>query len=582
MGLPASGPMKASMINTESAVASTSNGKLAGTGGATAPSAGSFIKRFDDALPTPVDQIKPYAYSDFYGKSFNPPVISCGTSTAAIGQGGGQGYFEAELDFSTTTGAIVVYFFPDNVPDGISFVYNSVTYNTLTSNANGVITAASGTNNIVGISGSESTLIAGSPYTLTKSVWNGTQFGSTGNTESGLVAAASNINLSSGGITYTLVIPKTTASPSDGVLKIMAPTSNTGWRVTAPCPITLPSFTTNSVAASSVAACCTAAQDQTYYFARNASISSPYTTFVIDTNTIPQANNFVYSNNTGATALANGFYKISSTQVAQVVDGTVLAVSTCATCLTSYTSSGINVTAVSGCQDTIDQTYYHDGSGTWPVYGDRCFSDAAATTPLSQGYYKTGEFTSTSLGGIYITSAGYVFSTFSCLQSYNSSANSTSSNVCSATINQVYYHNGGIASPIAVGDTVYTSDTGVTKLSTGYYKISSSQYIIVNSSGAVSSINNCVLLTSFLAGSGQSSSTGICNQLSSQATYYHDGSGTYPTTGDIVYTDSAGTTPLNGGSGTNWPYFPAGPNPPDGWFRITGSTGTVQSQSNCP
>lgn len=591
MGLPAAGvPMKASMINVESAVASTSNGKLAGTGGATAPSAGSFIKRFDDALPTPVDQIKPYAYSDFYGKSFNPPVISCGTSTAAIGQGGGQGYFEAELDFSTTTGAIVVYFFPDNVPDGISFVYNSVTYNTLTSNANGVITAASGTNNIVGISGSESALIAGSPYTLTKSVWNGTQFGSTGNTESGLVAAASNINLSSGGITYTLVIPKTAASPSDGVLKIMAPTSNTGWRVNAPCPITLPSFTTNSVAASSVAACCTAAQDQTYYFARNASISSPYTTFVIDTNTIPQANNFVYSNNTGATALANGFYKISSTQVAQVVDGTVLAVSTCATCVTSYTSSEINATAVIACSDTIDQTYYHDGSGTWPVYGDRCFSDAAATTPLSQGYYKTGEFTSTSLGGIYITNhpntgdPGYVFSTFSCLQSYNSSANSTSSNVCSATINQVYYHNGGIASPIAVGDTVYTSNTGVTKLSTGYYKISSSQYIIVNSSGEVSSINNCVTLTAFLVGAGivEGGNT-ACSTLGSSFTYYHDGSGTYPATGDIVYTNSSGTTPASGGTGTNYAIFASGPpGPPVRWFRITGSTGTVQSTSTCP
>lgn len=93
---------------------------------------------------------------------------------------------------------------------------------------------------------------------------------------------------------------------------------------------------------------------------------------------------------------------------------------------------------------------------------------------------------------------------------------------------------------------------------------------------------DCVVLTSFLAGSGQSGSSGICNQLSSQVTYYHDGSGTYPTTGDIVYTNSAGTTPLNGGSGTNWPYFPPGPNPPAGWFRITGSTGTVQSQSNCP
>ena len=93
---------------------------------------------------------------------------------------------------------------------------------------------------------------------------------------------------------------------------------------------------------------------------------------------------------------------------------------------------------------------------------------------------------------------------------------------------------------------------------------------------------DCVTLTAFLVGSGQSGSSGICNQLSSQATYYHDGSGTYPAVNDIVYTDSAGTSPLNGGSVTNWPYFPSGPQPPDGWFRITGSTGTVQSQSNCP
>ena len=90
MGLPAAGvPMKASMINAESATTNV-NSQLAGTGGATAPSAGSFIKRFDDALPTPVNQIKPYAYSDFYGKSFNPPQISCGTSTTAIGQGTGS------------------------------------------------------------------------------------------------------------------------------------------------------------------------------------------------------------------------------------------------------------------------------------------------------------------------------------------------------------------------------------------------------------------------------------------------------------------------------------------------------------
>ena len=503
MGLPAAGvPMKASMINAESATTNV-NSQLAGTGGATAPSAGSFIKRFDDALPTPVNQIKPYAYSDFYGKSFNPPQISCGTSTTAIGQGAGQGYFEAQIDFGTTTGAVVIYFCVYSIPDGISFLYNGVTYNTLTSNTDGIITAASGTNNIVG-SGSATALINGSPWNnITKSVWNGTYFGSTGNTVSGLVSLATNINLSTPNQTYTLVIPKTAASPSDGVLKIFGnPISSTGWRVTAPCPITLPSFTTNAVAASLGAACCTATQNQTYYFARNATIFSPtgaaLQNFVIDTNTLPQVNNFVFSDSTGATALANGYYKISATQAIQVVNGTVLAVSTCATCLTSY----------------------------------------------------------------------------------NSSANSTSGSVCSATINQTYYHNGSGSTPVA-NDTVYLNQTP-TFLPSGYYRISSTQYIIVGSNGNVTSVNNCVSLTAFLHGNPSAFVAAMCNQLSSQGTYYHDGSGTFPTTGDIVYVDSSGNTPLNGGIGMNWPYFPSGPFGPDGWFRITGSTGTVQSQSNCP
>tara|TARA_R110001632_G_scaffold21290_4_gene62495 strand:- start:1496 stop:2389 length:894 start_codon:yes stop_codon:yes gene_type:complete len=91
-----------------------------------------------------------------------------------------------------------------------------------------------------------------------------------------------------------------------------------------------------------------------------------------------------------------------------------------------------------------------------------------------------------------------------------------------------------------------------------------------------------VSLTSFLVGNPSAFSSDMCTTLSSNNTYYHDGIGTFPATGDIVYTDSAGTSPLNGGTGMNWPWFPAGPNPPSGWFRVLGSTGTVQSTSICP
>ena len=390
MGLPSSGTISASDINIEAARVGTTNAPLGvqtGTAGD-----GSLVKLYDDATPSPVDQNSPYAYSDFYGKSFTPPVISCKIDqTEAIGSGAGTGYFEAQLDFSTTTGAIVVYFIAFTIPDGISFLYDSVTYNTLTSNTDGRITAAAGTNNIIGSSSysgcTEASLIAGSPYTLTKSVWNGEEFGATGNTQSGLVAAASNINLSSAGITYTLVIPKTAASPSNGTLKIMAPCTDTGWRVNTPCAITLTSFTTNSVNNTFQGACC-ATQNQTYYYVKNATYNSAVVpgVFTIDTNTLPQVNNFVFSNSTGATALANGYYKITSNTAIYVQNGVVDSISTgCGSCTTDFQSSD-NQTFGGVCLAPISYTYSHDGATTYPTAGDSVFDEN--DDPVVSGYYK--------------------------------------------------------------------------------------------------------------------------------------------------------------------------------------------------
>jgi len=386
-------PMKASNINIEAARAGTTNAPASGS-----TSTPSTTSLFGIYAGSGVDQSAPHAYSEFLNKSFVPPVISCGTSTAAVGSGEGVGYFEAQIDFLSTTGAIVIYFFPDSVPDGISFVYNSVTYNTLTSNANGRITAASGTNNIVGsdsVGGcTESSLITNSPYQLTKSVWNGTEFGSTGNNQSNLIAAASNINLSSGGITYTLVIPKTAASPSNGTLKIIAPCSGTGWRVTLPCAITLPSFTTNSVAATSTIACCTATQNQTYYYAKNASITNPFNNFVIDTNTsnLPEVNYFVFSNSTGATALSNGYYKINSTQALYVQNGVVDSIVTCPSCTTGFQCTPIpDVSASGACADNTRTTRYFSpvvSGQTRPIVGNNVWQDAAKSTKLADGFYR--------------------------------------------------------------------------------------------------------------------------------------------------------------------------------------------------
>ena len=44
---------------------------------------------------------------------------------------------------------------------------------------------------------------------------------------------------------------------------------------------------------------------------------------------------------------------------------------------------------------------------------------------------------------------------------------------------------------------------------------------------------DCVTLTAFLHGNPSAFTADMCNQLSSQGTYYHDGSGTYPVTGGV-------------------------------------------------
>jgi len=42
------------------------------------------------------------------------------------------------------------------------------------------------------------------------------------------------------------------------------------------------------------------------------------------------------------------------------------------------------------CSAFTGETYYHDGSGSWPAAGDKCYSDASCSTPLAAGYYRFG------------------------------------------------------------------------------------------------------------------------------------------------------------------------------------------------
>ena len=58
-----------------------------------------------------------------------------------------------------------------------------------------------------------------------------------------------------------------------------------------------------------------------------------------------------------------------------------------AVCTTSYSSSTSGKPS-QACNFTLNQTYYHNGSGTYPAVGDNCYSNVAGTTAIVPGTYR--------------------------------------------------------------------------------------------------------------------------------------------------------------------------------------------------
>tara|TARA_B100000579_G_scaffold137708_2_gene111807 strand:- start:11709 stop:12029 length:321 start_codon:yes stop_codon:yes gene_type:complete len=56
---------------------------------------------------------------------------------------------------------------------------------------------------------------------------------------------------------------------------------------------------------------------------------------------------------------------------------------------TAFSASSVQVFSAV-CSAFTGETYYHDGSGTWPAAGDKAYSDASCSTPLAAGYYRLG------------------------------------------------------------------------------------------------------------------------------------------------------------------------------------------------
>ena len=167
------------------------------------------------------------------------PVV-CGTSISASGN---QGQYTLDFSVGPDIGAIVVKFYPGNIPDKCAWTFNGVTASEYSCKdfgyLEGVIgnitqgaTCNSSMKPITNTSGSNSQTYSGNSW-----VYNGTTFVDSGTSVTMGAYPASDVTLTSTdpGWAY-MVIPKPNISPEVVTLVIDAMCGTTGWNLEIYCP----------------------------------------------------------------------------------------------------------------------------------------------------------------------------------------------------------------------------------------------------------------------------------------------------------------------------------------------------------
>mgnify|MGYP003131550403 FL=1 len=484
---------------------------------------------YDDAALTTVAADGYYAQNGIVRQQLNGLLLnaqSCTTcatscdSSVSVSISGQPGYFNADIDVGNTTGAVVAYFYMGStIPDGVIGTFNNVAYNKLTSYKNhdtvtliddlGATVDYSGISNTTSVPdrniatyvGNEnSSLVNLSPHpNVPEYNLVGGSYVATGLTRSITVVnnqvgyAKDNVSTPSSPV-FTMVVPKNDATETIFNLQIFAPLTGTAFRWEVKCPEELPSFTGSPLQASDT--CATA--DTTYYFARNATNTNPFT---VDTNTVPDVGNWVFTDAVGST-YANDtsviqYIIVANTTALGIRNGVCVSSAACDSSggLLSYTSSGVtNFGNI--CNDSsapaLQFTYYHSGAGVgpgsvYPSQGDVVYSDASGTTFLQAGYYYLYQDGTGDFHYIIVGNNGVVTTASSCspptVQFFRSGVQSSCSSFCNAnytipvptatTTNDTYANvvGGETIAGSSINDGWYAYAASSTNTATGTFRI---------------------------------------------------------------------------------------------------------------
>ena len=256
------------------------------------------------------------------GACTNPPLPCAGNLNPPQGQ---QGHYTIELDAGSTvndTGAVIIYFDPIGVPDGIRVEYDGVYYNTLSTPGLGYRESQS--------SDPAAFTLLGDPndncwqprigtFSYTRSILTPQNTWGPNTPNSGnytLSGADNQTNALTMSVDNMMVIPKPNATPNIVTIEVLGPCP-TGWNIQVNCPAHLPSF--NSTVGQGDSTCSTDFTQQ-FFFAQFNGVQ----------NTYPELHNFVFEDQDGVTPLPQGFYIMDNNDFIEVSsNGIVIATGNC-------------------------------------------------------------------------------------------------------------------------------------------------------------------------------------------------------------------------------------------------------------
>ncbi|QDP68130.1 MAG: hypothetical protein Unbinned1473contig1000_8 [Prokaryotic dsDNA virus sp.] len=233
----------------------------------------------------------------------------------------GRGYYEIEVNAGTAIGAITIELNPENIPKGMRVLYDGVYYNKFSSSAYGLLESGTAGNfTIMGKTASTcSNMAEPTGHMLDKYLFSGSSFVDSGVNQSVILDPSDVQTTVDNPSTCHIVIPKTSASPSNIVIQIAVPCNEDkqDFSFLAGCPTKLTGFSGTKPQSTALIACADS-QTETYYIVKVNGVSS-----------LPEVHDLIFTDEDGLNYVSDGYINFGVNRVSQIQDGVIISEGSC-------------------------------------------------------------------------------------------------------------------------------------------------------------------------------------------------------------------------------------------------------------